>query len=902
MLDLIKTQLRELREDPSISPLTYRKGQTLYVNGQVQILSQGQNQVEVWIDDEFDDFQVQLRWQNEILIAHTDGAKETEKHHLIATLLTFHDELLRSEGQPLPTGKAYTREGMIQRVLAEREEKARKAEYEVEFSDNPYGEHTLYNEKGVRYKLTFHDLTKETGYCTCLDYQTNKLGTCKHLKFAYLAKKGEKQFLRKPRKPFPFVEISLDPLKDYQVRWFHPDPEQIEPGVKKLLAQYFGTETHLPDDSNRIRKLLYFTQEAQIYKQILIRPEVAARIERAYQQQMLEQIRDSHKMDLSGLKASLYPYQLSGVEFAAYKEGVIIADEMGLGKTLQAIATALVKKDAFGFKRTLIVCPASLKDQWKNEIEKFTSEQAVVVGGKPEEREAMYRESDAYFLIINYETVLRDRKAINRMGTDFIILDEAQRIKNFETLTARSIKRLEKKHALVITGTPIENRLTDLFSIMDFIDPYFLTPLWEFSYQHCYFDEQKKNKIVGYYNLQGLKEKLKPILLRRTKREVIKDLPQVTHLDIPIPMRLEQTEIHTNYARAAAQIIHKKFLTPFDFNKLMSLLNGMRMVCDSTFLVDQEIPQVSPKLEELRHILLEKLDVKESGRKVIIFSEWTRMNGLIGKLLRELDLNFVELNGKVPIPKRQALIDKFTNDPSCQAFVSTEAGGAGLNLQAADTVINFELPWNPAKKNQRIGRIDRLGQEADQLTVINFITRNSIEIRIATGLMLKENLFENVLDSDSFGDSVDFSEKGRAQFLQELMGVIDDMVEPGPGGEGEETAVPSELREMVESMEEELPETEATENEIFSSPEEQSVAGKTQENKQATPATAEATSRQRNPQTAQMEEVMNQGMGFLAGMFKMMTGQDMATEEQRIEINEETGEVVMRFKMPKAKG
>ncbi|RMG69574.1 MAG: DEAD/DEAH box helicase [Bacteroidetes bacterium] len=894
MIDRIKAQLKRLQEDPDLSPLSYRQGQTLYVNGQVQTLSQGANQIEVLIDDEYGDFQVAVQVLEDGLVTHTQGARESAPHHVIAALMQYHEEVNRSESRPLSTGKAYTREGMIRRVLAEREERARKAEYRVEFADNPYGEHVLYNEKGVPYKLTFHDLPAETGYCSCPDHRTNKLGTCKHLMFAYQVKKGDKQSLRKPCKSFPFVEVGLDPLKDYQIRWFHPDPEEIEPGVKKLLTQYFGEDSHLPEDPQRIRKLLYFTQEARAYKQILIRPEVEECIERAYQQQVLEQVADSHEMDLSMLKAKLYPYQLAGVKFAAYKEAVIIADEMGLGKTLQAIATALVKKDAFGFRRTLIVCPASLKDQWKNEIEKFTDEQAEVVSGKPEEREEIYRESEAHFLIINYETVLRDREAINRMDTDFIILDEAQRIKNYETLTARSIKRLQKKHALVITGTPIENRLTDLFSIMDFLDPYFLTPLWEFSYRHCYFDASKKNKIVGYYNLQELKERLKPLLLRRTKREVIKELPHVTHLDVPVPMHPVQAEFHANYARGAAQLLAKKFLTPYDMNRLMMMLNGMRMVCDSTFLVDQEGPQISPKLQELRHILLEKLDLIDSDRKVIIFSEWTRMNGLIGKLLRDIGVKFVELNGKVPIPKRQALVDTFYQDPECKVFVSTEAGGAGLNLQVADTVINFELPWNPAKKNQRIGRIDRLGQESDQLTVINFITRDSIEVRIATGLMLKENLFENVLDSDAFGDAVDFSEKGRAQFLQELMAVIDDMVEPGPTEDEEGETVPSELREMVTEAAVPSP-TEEPQEEPGS---QQPVQGASFPSTKETASSGPENPRPRSPQTQQMEEVMNQGLSFLAGMFKMMTGQDLPAENQRVEIDEETGEVVMRFKMP----
>lgn len=881
----IKSVLKNFLNQPDLPENTLSQGQALYLGGQVQVLSQGKNQVEVLIDDEFADVQVAIRVNENGVEANTKGSKETAPHHIIAGLLEYGDVMMMEEKPSLPIGKAYTREGMIHRVLAERKEKAMKAPYRMDFSSNPYGEHLLTNERGVKYKLTFHDLEAETGYCSCPDYRTNKLGTCKHLMFAYQAKKGEKTSLRKPRKRFPFVEVGLDPQQNYQIRWFHPDPEEIEPAVKKLLEAYFGEESHLPEDPEKIRQLLGLVQQAAEHKQLLIRPEVEERIEKAYQQHVLEQVAASHVMDLSMLKATLYPYQLKGVQFAAYKEGVIIADEMGLGKTLQAIATALVKKDAFGFQKTLIICPASLKDQWKNEIEKFTEEKAVVVAGTPEDREVIYQESDAFFLILNYETILRDWKALNEMEVDFIILDEAQRIKNYETLTARSIKRLTKKHALVITGTPIENRLIDLFSIMDFIDPYFLTPLWEFSYQHCYFDEQKKNKIVGYFNLQELKERLRPILLRRTKREVMKELPNVTQLDIPVPLHPDQASYHTSYAKSVAQIIRKRFITPYDMNRLMMLLNKMRMVCDSTFLVDLET-NISPKLDELKHILLEKLDLLESDRKVIIFSEWTRMNGLIGRLLRELDIEFTELNGKVPIPKRQALVDKFYEDPDCKVFVSTEAGGAGLNLQVADTVINFELPWNPAKKNQRIGRIDRLGQEASQLTVINLITRDSIEMRIATGLMLKENLFQNVLDSDSVGDMVDFSEKGRAQFLRELMAVIDDLTEPGPAeAEDEFETAASSVENLAQEIAEESASPEAAQH---------APAAQSTPRPEGEPAPRSAP----RPQTQEMEAVMNQGMSFLSGMFKMMTGKEMGAEGQRIEIDEQTGEVVMRFKLP----
>ena len=892
MLTSIHSHLQNLQHE--LPPVDFRTGQLLFINGQCQTLSQGKNRFSFLIDDDYGDFQIDLEVDEYRVNAETKGKKETEAPHLIACLMQLGEELSRNQVRDIPAGKLYTREGMIRRVLAERKEKALKATYRISFASNPYGEHTLTNEKGVRYRLTFHDLVQETGYCSCQDYRTNKLGSCKHLMFAYFKKKGDKNELRKPRTPFPFVEIGLDPHQNYQVRWFHPDPEQISDEIMKLLKRYFGEETHLPNDDKKLQQLLYFTQIAETqYKEILIRPEVHERIEQAYENQMLDRVAQNHNMDLSVIKATLYPYQLKGVKFAAYKKGAIIADEMGLGKTIQAISIAMVKKDAFGFERTLVLCPASVKNQWKKEIEKFTDEKAEVIEGKPEYREERYRESKAFFLIMNYETVLRDRQIINRYAPDFIVLDEAQRIKNYETITARAIKGLEKKHALVITGTPIENRLVDLFSIMDFVDLYYLTPLWEFAYQHCYFDHQQKNKITGYYNLQALKERLAPVLLRRTKQEVIKELPNITHLDIPINMHPAQREFHTGFASGIAKILRKKYISPYDMNRLMLLLNQMRMVCDSTFLIDKETHH-SPKLDELKHILTEKLDLHESDRKVLIFSEWTRMNGLIGKILRELDLSFVELNGKVPVSKRQALVDKFFEDANCRIFLSTEAGGAGLNLQIADTVINFELPWNPAKKNQRIGRIDRLGQKADHLTVINLITRDSIEIRIATGLALKQNLFESVLDNDSVSDEVDFSEKGRAQFLRELQAIIDDMTQPGPAydeEEGSESALVEELREMVEELDNGDVEGEMEETGIDTGSGEDEVGSPQRQTEPKSHPT-------QTPQIKEMEQVMNHGMSFLAGMFKMATGKELTAENQKIEIDEETGEVVMRFKLP----
>ena len=321
-----------------------------------------------------------------------------------------------------------------------------------------------------------------------------------------------------------------------------------------------------------------------------------------------------------------------------------------------------MKKEIFETKRTLVVCPATLKSQWKKEIEKFSGEKAHIISGTPEERKKQYLTEKSFFHIVNYEMVLRDSIEINKAGVDFLILDEAQKIKNYETKTSASIKRLNPVHTLIITGTPIENRLIDIYSIMSVIDPQFFGPLWEFSYQHCLFDSERTEKINGYYDLQKLNKKLSEILLRREKRNVINQLPNVQQITIPTELSPLQSDYHGSYAKGISRILKKKFLTPFDLQRLQLLLSSMRMVCDSTFLIDDQTNE-SPKLDALTEILFEKLDIQNTDRKIIIFSEWVKVHKLIGQVLRENKVGFVELTGKVPVKLRGELIKKFETKP-----------------------------------------------------------------------------------------------------------------------------------------------------------------------------------------------------------------------------------------------
>ncbi len=883
MIDLIKKTIASIQKNELLSYNDICKAQQIHGQYDHLVLSQGKEKITLQIESGDAVLEVALVHENDGLEAKIDGNFSEWSIPGLVALYTAED-LISTDS--LSEGIKYTRKGMRKRVLEERRDKAKKADYKIKLADNLYGEHALTNEKGKTYKITLRDFKNRTGYINNIDWKTNKLGTTKHIMYLFDYLEENKSKAKRLKKTYPFIEIFTDPLNDYRISWFFP--EKLEPEEKELLTGYFGDSTAI--ENTKIAQFFSFIHKSRDFHRIKIRAEVFEKVEAYFENNELEQIKKRTTLDFSAINATLYPYQKEGVEFSVFKKGVIIADEMGLGKTLQAITTAILKKDVFDFKKTLVICPASVKHQWKNEVLKFTDEKAIVVEGFPEERSRLYANDPCFFHIINYETVLRDLSFINRAGYDFVILDEAQKIKNYETRTANAVKAIRKKHALVITGTPLENKLLDLYSIVQFIDQKFLAPQWEFSYQHCIFDTKYKNKIGGYYNLQNLKKRLGPILVRREKQEVFDQLPNVVQKDVYVSLSDEQTNMHSGFARGIASILAKKFKTTYDWQKLMHLLTNMRMVCDSSYLIDKETNH-SPKLLELKDILLEKLDIKNNDRKIIIFSEWVTMLKLIGEMLEKEGITYTTLTGKVPVKKRGALIKEFEENPECRIFLSSESGGTGLNLQVADTVINFELPWNPAKKNQRIGRIDRIGQKKQKLHVFNLLSYDSIEMKIAAGLLLKQNLFEGVLNSGSLTDEVDFSEKGKSQFIKQLEEIIktDDLsahLEDEINLENEENVV---LQEIV---------SENTCTEQGRSIGEPGAKVEMEEQSPRKKSVAENTAPKREADLGQMEEVMTKGMEFLTGIYKMSTGNEISgSGKPKVKVNKETGEVSITFKM-----
>jgi len=470
----------------------------------------------------------------------------------------------------------------------------------------------------------------------------------------------------------------------------------------------------------------------------------------------------------------LFPYQTEGVAFLASRGRALLADDMGLGKTLQAICAASWLVDNAGIKKVLVVCPASLKHQWAREVEKFTSHSVQIIQGVAENRFVQYR-ADALFFIVNYELTVRDLSVISEtLKPDLVILDEAQRIKNWRTKIASTIKLIPSRYMFVLSGTPLENRLEDLYSLLQVVDARVLGPLWLCLLEFHVTDE--RGKVIGYRNLSELRRRIASVMLRRNRSLISDQLPDRTEVRLDIPLDKMQKELHDSAMQAAgqlAQIAKRRPLTPGEQNRMMSALQQARMACDAAGLVDK-VTQGSPKLDELSR-LLEELCL-QSNRKAVIFSQWALMTEMVESLVRAMGLGCVRLHGGIPGHKRGELMDRFLRDDAVQIFISTDAGGVGLNLQSATVLINLDMPWNPAVLDQRIARIHRLGQKQN-VQIFLLLAEDSYEQQVAKLVKGKRDLFNNVISPEASEDVVGVSKKMLQTLIDDLAGVAADRIE-----------------------------------------------------------------------------------------------------------------------------
>jgi len=759
--------------------------------------------------------------------------------------------------------------------IALRRQSAREQRFRVENigKESIFSEFSLNNPKtDGRYRVAIRGPQAGDNYCSCPDFAVNALGTCKHIEFV-LAKLGRRPAGRRTLAAGfhpAYSEVYLRYGAQRQVT-FRPGTD-CPRSLRDLAGGYFDGhgalrpeahgrfETFLKDAGRIDHDLRCYDDALAFIAQVRDQDLLRQRVDKAFP----KGIESTAFKDL--LKVSLYSYQCQGALFAARAGRSLIADDMGLGKTIEAIAAVEILARTVGLERVLIICPTSLKHQWKAEIEKFSSRTAVVVEGLAAGRARLLRE-DSFFKVINYDVVHRDIEEIARWQPEMIILDEAQRIKNWKTRAARTVKRLQSRYALVLTGTPLENRLEELHSIVEVVDRFRLGPLFRFLDAHQHVDEN--GRVIGYHHLDGISKTLAPILIRRTKQQVLKELPERLEKNYFVPMTAEQSKHHQENQDTVARIVAKwrrfGFLSETDRMILQIALQNMRMSCNSTYLLDQTT-DYGVKADELMSVLGECFEQPDT--KAVVFSQWLRTHEILEGRLGRRGYQYVLFHGGIPGRQRKDLIGRFKTDPDCRLFLSTDAGGVGLNLQNASVVVNMDLPWNPAVLEQRIGRVHRLGQHRP-VRVVNFVAQGTIEHGMLSLLAFKKSLFSGVLDD----------------------------------GQGEVFLGGTRLKRFMEGVEK------ATGAIPEPMPQQEQTAKDTQEAAQEVGEQAESAQPTAKPAAAQrplapvVEDLLTTGLSFLEKLSQVVSSQGPATgsgpsHPVSIETDQATGKHYLRLPVP----
>lgn len=451
----------------------------------------------------------------------------------------------------------------------------------------------------------------------------------------------------------------------------------------------------------------------------------------------------STKMSFKKVKATLRPYQEEGVKWIdyLYKNNLsgCLADDMGLGKTLQAIAmlTRLYPKEK---QSSLIVMPRSLLFNWQNEIGKFAPQLDVYTyyGNNRNMEEACKHQ----VILTTYALVRNDVKAFSAQSFCMVILDESQNIKNVAAQTTQSIYLLATHHRLALSGTPIENNLTELYSLFRFLNPAMFGSLEEFNASYTIPIQKNNDKEVK----RMLRAKISPFMLRRLKKDVLDDLPDKIEQTLYVDMNEQQAAYYEQrrqyFYRQVKETIATEGIAKSQFVMFQALNELRRIASIPESMSDGNI--TSPKLE----IMIDTLtDAVSNGHKVVVFFNYIAGIELVGALLDERGIDYVSMTGSTH--DRKTLVERFQNDPSCKVFLMTlKTGGVGLNLVAADVVFIFEPWWNKAAEEQAINRLYRIGQKSNVLSY-SMITRDTIEEKIRQLQQQKTELLEGLIGSDA---------------------------------------------------------------------------------------------------------------------------------------------------------
>lgn len=483
----------------------------------------------------------------------------------------------------------------------------------------------------------------------------------------------------------------------------------------------------------------------------------------------MKTIEDSDYEVPDSLKQVMRSYQKSGfLWLKTLREngfGGILADDMGLGKTLQVIAILLSEQEEYAAaqrecRRSLIVCPASLIYNWQKEIERFAPQiHTVMVTGLAAERERIIRESrEGEILITSYDLLKRDADLYADMVFAIQVIDEAQYIKNPGTQAAKGVKKITAAFKLALTGTPIENRLSELWSIFDYLMPGFLYP-----YQR--FREEIEIPVVvnaDANKMERLQRMIRPFVLRRLKKEVLSDLPEKLEENVFAKLEGEQQALYEAHVQQMKQMLDHKSEKEFRSQKIQILaeLTRLRQICCDPALLFEGYRGESAKTEMCMELIANAVG---SGHKVLLFSQFTSMLDRLAERLQKLGIGYYMLKGTVGKEKRMQMVESFNEDDVPVFCISLKAGGTGLNLTAADIVIHYDPWWNIAVQNQATDRAHRIGQK-HVVTVYKLVSEGTIEEKIIGIQERKKKLAEQVLEGEGM-DSVSFTREELLELL-----------------------------------------------------------------------------------------------------------------------------------------
>lgn len=527
-------------------------------------------------------------------------------------------------------------------------------------------------------------------------------------------------------------------------------------------GSFINLEDEALGDLSRILDYLNVSKKDMTDSAILLKKAHALYLDRAFSDEKFEFSRDRNFMELTekilnpartdyeipeGIMASLRPYQVTGFKWlktlADNELGGILADDMGLGKTLQSIVYIVSVCNESKGQVNLIVCPTSLIYNWQDEIENFAPHlKALVINGSPAERqEAIKRYKDFDVLITSYPLIRRDIGLYEKIEFNTVFIDEAQFIKNDSSMNAKSVKRLRAKHRFALTGTPIENNLSELWSIFDFIMPDYLG-------SHMKFVEMYEKPIMKEDKtaLEELNQHIAPFILRRMKKDVLTELPDKYETKMLTNLSEEQKLVYLSFLENIRGEIHSE-IEEYGIDKsrmkILAALTRLRQICchPSTFLEDYH--GGSGKLDLLMELIPEAI---ANEHRVLVFSQFTSMLKIIEKELAELDIPYFYLEGSTPTEERNEYVKRFNSGERKVFLISLKAGGTGLNLTGADTVIHYDPWWNPAVEEQATDRAYRIGQQ-NKVHVIKLITKGTIEEKIYKLQRKKKELSDSVISS-----------------------------------------------------------------------------------------------------------------------------------------------------------